>query len=294
MSKNITKHGVIIDEKIFKNGDGDNINGPCLIKLPDFIQNRLGKYYLYFAHHCGQYIRMAYSDDILGPYKLYQAGVLNVSNTPGFEHIASPDVVIDEDNKQIIMYYHCPYNNGKTPQSTFSAFSNDGLNFISNNVNILYPYFRYIKYENEEYGIAMHKPTSVILKKNKYDCNYAYIASILPHSRHTHTIQINGKLYVFFSMVGDCPEHILFAEIITLSHNDNIVISKYKSIIKPEFDYEHNLLIAYPSKYGKVVNKINQLRDPYVYIENDIVYILYTVCGENGIAICSTSTSYFT
>ena len=47
-----------------------NINGPSLLKVPDWIADPLGKYYLYFAHHKGEQIRMAYSDTITGPYKL--------------------------------------------------------------------------------------------------------------------------------------------------------------------------------------------------------------------------------
>ena len=38
---------------------GGNIQGPSLIKVPDWVENPLGKYYLYFADHRGTYIRMA-------------------------------------------------------------------------------------------------------------------------------------------------------------------------------------------------------------------------------------------
>ena len=37
---------------------GDNINGPSLIRVPDWIDNPLGRYYLYFANHKGRYIRL--------------------------------------------------------------------------------------------------------------------------------------------------------------------------------------------------------------------------------------------
>ncbi|MCD6520797.1 MAG: hypothetical protein J7M05_12845 [Anaerolineae bacterium] len=46
-----------LDESI-----GSNINGPSLIRVPLWIKNPLGKYYLYFASHHGQYIRLAYAD----------------------------------------------------------------------------------------------------------------------------------------------------------------------------------------------------------------------------------------
>jgi hypothetical protein len=36
---------------------GDNINGPSVIRIPDWLPNPLGKYYLYFAHHAGTCIR---------------------------------------------------------------------------------------------------------------------------------------------------------------------------------------------------------------------------------------------
>ena len=80
-----------------------NINGPSLVRVPDWVENPLGKYYLYFAHHRGSYIRLAYADDIIGPYTVYPGGALHRDNTvfKGCDHIASPDVHIDEDNKKI-------------------------------------------------------------------------------------------------------------------------------------------------------------------------------------------------
>ena len=39
---------------------GSNINGPSLIRVPDWIEDSLGKYYLYFADHKGDRIKLAY------------------------------------------------------------------------------------------------------------------------------------------------------------------------------------------------------------------------------------------
>src|SRR5262249_17714167 len=55
---------------------GDNINGPSLIRVPDWVEKPLGRYYLYFAHHDGRYIRLAYSDDLLGPWTMHRKGAL--------------------------------------------------------------------------------------------------------------------------------------------------------------------------------------------------------------------------
>jgi hypothetical protein len=42
---------------------GDNSNGPSVIKVPDWVPNKLGAFYMYFAHHRGMYIRLAYATD---------------------------------------------------------------------------------------------------------------------------------------------------------------------------------------------------------------------------------------
>jgi hypothetical protein len=53
---------------------GDNVNGPSLIRVPDWVRNPLGRYYLYFAHHQGTFIRLAYADDLSGPWRIHAAG----------------------------------------------------------------------------------------------------------------------------------------------------------------------------------------------------------------------------
>src|SRR5437764_11531401 len=60
---------------------GDDINGPSVIRVPAWIANPLGRYYLYFAHHKGRFIRMAYAADLAGPWKIYDPGVLDVKAT---------------------------------------------------------------------------------------------------------------------------------------------------------------------------------------------------------------------
>jgi hypothetical protein len=55
---------------------GDNINGPSLIRVPDWIADPLGRYYLYFAHHNGDYIRLASADDLAGSWTMHEPGVL--------------------------------------------------------------------------------------------------------------------------------------------------------------------------------------------------------------------------
>ena len=64
----------IIEPDMFTDSsDGRNINGPSMIRIPDWIPanrraNPNAQYYLYFGHHSGDYIRMAWSSNIEGPY----------------------------------------------------------------------------------------------------------------------------------------------------------------------------------------------------------------------------------
>ena len=51
---------------------GTNINGPSLIRAPDWLANPLGRYYLYFAHHNGSYIRLAVADTVEGPWRTHE------------------------------------------------------------------------------------------------------------------------------------------------------------------------------------------------------------------------------
>jgi len=72
------KENPIIRPEMLPEGDGENINGPSLIKVPDWIEKPLGKYYLYFSHHKGPHIRLAYADRLAGPWKVYGPGTLSV------------------------------------------------------------------------------------------------------------------------------------------------------------------------------------------------------------------------
>lgn len=68
-----------LDESLQAQASGDgyvNINWPSLIRVPDWINDPLGKYYLYFSHHKGDHIRLAYADDVRGPWRIYEPGVL--------------------------------------------------------------------------------------------------------------------------------------------------------------------------------------------------------------------------
>ena len=176
----------IIDQDLFDDlgveDEGDNINGPSLIRIPDWISpanraNPSAVYYLYFGDHVGDYIRMAWAENITGPWHLYQVGSnvargsrgvldnggrdINVGNGIVIEenHLASPDVHVDNENQRIIMYFHSgssTFFNGNemNGQFTWVATSPYGLDF--NNriepVRLAASYVRTFEHGNELYA----------------------------------------------------------------------------------------------------------------------------------------------
>ena len=79
-----------------------NLNGPSLIHVPAWLERLLGRYYLYFAHHRGTFIRRAYADRLSGPWHVYEPGTPQLSEAPScHDHVASPEVHVDDVRKEI-------------------------------------------------------------------------------------------------------------------------------------------------------------------------------------------------
>src|SRR5215470_15901899 len=164
---------------------GDNANGPTVIRVPSWIEHPLGRYYMYFAHHSGRFIRLAYADSLRGPWKVYEPGVLKVEDTafyrpqpdpidspPGaYTHIASPEVYIDEGRKRIVLWVHGVWTEGQRwperpaeatawmrqhgyAQFTQAAESNDGLRFRVRPAISKQSYLRVFQHQGEFYAIA--------------------------------------------------------------------------------------------------------------------------------------------
>ncbi|MEK7415043.1 MAG: hypothetical protein AAB263_17195 [Planctomycetota bacterium] len=52
---------------------------------------------------------MAYAHVLTGPWTIHEGGVLGLEQLPvKLDHIASPEIVVDERAKRITMYYHGP------------------------------------------------------------------------------------------------------------------------------------------------------------------------------------------
>ena len=81
---------------------GHNIQGPSLVRVPHWVAEPLGRYYLYFADHKGSYIRLAYADDLTGPWTVHRPGSLGIEES-GFP--ADPPPHTEDDLERVRQWY---------------------------------------------------------------------------------------------------------------------------------------------------------------------------------------------
>ena len=303
---------------------GSNINGPSLIKAPAWIKSPLGKYYLYFADHKGDRIKLAFAENLEGPWKIYTGGTLQLKDSHfltqrpeipddfdvnelgvrdvhrdhighipkkiddlTYPHIASPDIHVDEINQRIVMYYHGLDEFGL--QKTRVAVSNDGINFLARKKIVGWPYFRKFSYKDLDYAISMPG----VIYKNSGDLeDFTIVNQIMDEdTRHSAVMVDEDKLLIFYTRKGDKPERILLTTIDLTLPSPLWKTSKPIEVLKPEKEWEGASLPLYKSVASAINIPANQLRDPAIFIEDDKNYLLYSIRGENGIAIVEFSIS---
>lgn len=273
--------------------DGANINGPSLIRVPPWAPKPLGKYYLYFAHHGGKYIRLAYADSLNGPWKIHAGGVLSLAEAGFDDHVASPDVHVDNETRRIVMYYHghgAAYR-GLGFQPARVARSKDGLAFESWKQDLGDSYFRVFRWKSDCFALARlgkvyrakscAEPWAAAWEEGGIP--FAHHGGLLP--RHVAVLLEGDRLAVYFSRIGDAPEHLMVSEIKLDSDWKNWRASEPVTVLKPEESYEGVDLPVKISVGGLARGRVRELRDPAVYVEGDRKYLLYSVAGESGIAI---------
>lgn len=264
---------------------GDNINGPSLIRVPDWVEQPLGRYYLYFAHHDGHYIRLAYSNDLLGPWIIYGDGVLPLAQAGFAGHIASPDVHVDQARRQIRLYCHGSEtpSGGGGEQWTRVATSPDGLHFTALPELLGRPYFRVFQWQGYHHALAM---PGVFYRSRDGLRDFQEGPTLFSsHMRHT-ALKLDGSiLSVFYTNAGDCPERILLSTIDLTPDWMTWTASEPGVVLEPELPYEGGDLPRAPSKRGLSMEPVCQLRDPAIFREDGRTYLLYAVAGEHGIAM---------
>jgi hypothetical protein len=302
----------IIDESMLPEGPDlrESINGPSLIRVPSWVKNPLGKYYLYFANHTGKYIRLAYADNIEGPWKIYAPGALHLEDQKVItDHMASPEALIDDARKEIVLFYHgqTRENGEKQGQHAAAAVSTDGLHFTPLNQIVGMPYLRVFRHGNLWYSLVgsgelgvtadLHKPFATVGHIIGDDIvNALYPRDLngprLPTTgrerfsiRHIGTDTEGDRLIVYFSCVGQMPEHIMATVVDTSGPVATWRAKGLLDVLKPELAWEGAAVPEAHSVGGKSSHLENSLRDPAVFRENGQAWLLYAAAGEHGLGI---------
>lgn len=297
---------------------GTNVQGPSLIRVPEWLPDPLGKYYLYFADHKGSYIRLAYADELTGPWRIYEPGTLQLEQShfrigpaevpdkvreeialggwaPGpvegvpdaldsatKPHIASPDVHVREDRREIVMYYH-----GLEDfrfQRTRVATSKDGIHFEARGPLLATSYLRAFQHDGQWYSLSM--PGIFNRSKDGISGFEAGGVRLFPNTmRHSALLKRGDTLYVFWSRVGDTPEHILLTKVDISGDWSTWSASDPLSVLSPQERWEGADRPLVPSVRDAINVRVNQLRDPAIFQEDGRIYLLYSVAGEAGIGI---------
>jgi hypothetical protein len=265
---------------------GANINGPSLIRVPAWVEKPLGAYYLYFADHNGKYIRLAYADRLEGPWRIHRPGTLRLADSHFTDHIASPEVLVDEERRQIRLYYH-----GLTPeersQHTRVALSRDGLRFeaVREPVARGSAYWRLFRYDGWWYALAM---PGRLWRSRDGLTPFEPGPQLVPTSPtqvHNAVLREGERLTVFYTRAKDAPERILTSQVALTPDWQTWRPTAPEECLAPETPWEGADLPLTPGKIGAVDRPIRALRDPAIFQEAGKTYLLYAVRGESGLAI---------
>lgn len=288
--------------------DDNNINGPSLIRVPEWVERPLGRYYLYFASHTGRAIQMAYADELTGPWRFYEGGVLSLADSlfatepPNvmdlhpiakgmiyaglddfYPHIASPDVVVDGKTRTIRLYYHGRTLNGL--QLSRVAVSADGVSFTPQEPLIGRPYVRAFRFDGWWYALGM---PGYLFRSRSGLGDWQHGPNLFPETsvRHTALLCRGQTLFVFWSQIGDRPERIKLSTVdLSPLWHYWALSDETLEVRRPERPWEGAAYPLEPSHAGAVFQPVNQLRDPAVFVEDGVVYLAYAIAGEHGIAI---------
>jgi len=302
----------IIDIANYPGLDG-NANGPTLIAAPDWLRNPPAKYLLYFAHHEGLSITLATSDKLTGPWHIQSSKALTLEDslfvtTPPvdvdlhpearafiaagadgyYPHIASPDVRVDPESQQLVLYYHGRMHNGL--QRTRVALSNDATGFEAQDEILGLPYFRVFRHQDWYYAIAM--PGQLYRSRDGLrDFEQGPRITSEP-IRHHALLWHDEKWYFFWTRAGDAPERILVSMLDTRQDWHHWRLAESFEVHRPARAWEGAELPNKPSRLGSCMQRVNQLRDPAIFEENGRIYLLYSIAGEQGIGIGELKTAF--
>ena len=278
---------------------GDNINGPSLVVRPDWAPGP-GRYMLYFAHHMGRYIRLAFADVLTGPWHIHEPGVLPLAETPFaqtppdvpqpqwavdlgvdglYPHLASPDVHVDDESQCFTMWVHGLADHGE--QETYRACSVNGLDWTIIGPAIHQTYIRAFRHGARWWAIG-HGGQAMALTDDETILG-AYLLG--PNVRHCGVWVAGDRLHIFYTRIGDAPERILHRSfVLGRDMEDWAPLSDEVEVLRPERAWEGAELPVRPSIIGATA-LAHELRDPFIFEDNGAIYMIYAGGGEAALGL---------
>ncbi|MGD9903757.1 MAG: hypothetical protein AB7U83_09815 [Vicinamibacterales bacterium] len=298
---------------------GGNVNGPTVIRVPDWVERPLGRFYMYFANHMGTYIRLAHADAPTGPWRIHEPGVVRVEDTAFhrpppdppetladfYTHVASPEVWVDDANRRLVLWVHGWWTNGERwpadpaaarawatanryGQFTQAATSRDGLQFALQPAITRTSYLRVFEHDGRFYGVSrLGRLSRAVDPLAPFELgpdpfrDTAYAGRV----RHVALWRRGGRLHVFFTAIGDAPERVLVSTIELAGDWQAWRAGPPRDVLGPDAAYECAERPVAPSLPGDVDTPVRQLRDPFVFEDAGRAYLFYATCGEQGIAV---------
>lgn len=302
---------------------GGNVNGPTVIRVPAWLPNPLGRYYMYFANHMGDFIRLAYADRVTGPWRIHEPGVLHVRDTAFYReppdpqatladfytHVASPEILLDAPSRRVVLWSHGWWTNGERwPESlpaarawarekvygqfTQAAVSTDGRHFSVQAPITKTSYLRVFRRGTSYYGVSRlgtvsrsADPLGTFETGPSLFRESAYAGRV----RHVGLVVRGDRLFVFFTGIGDAPERVLMSTVDLSPDWATWHASAPREVLAPAAAYECVDLPNVPSEAGDIDTAARQIRDPFVFEDDGRTYLFYATCGEQGIAAAEIS-----
>jgi hypothetical protein len=205
-------------------------------------------------------------------------------------HIASPEVVVDNHNKQLVMFFHGQRDS--LSQVSAAAVSTDGLNFKALDNRVGAVYLRSFDYQGNYYFLAA---PGILYRSDSLLGDYVPRSKSLfgTDIRHSAVSLQGDKLTLVFSRAGDAPERLLLSTV-DLSKADwnDWAPTQAVEIMRAEQAWEGADLPALKSLRGETTVRSNDLRDPDLFIDTDgQQYLLYVGGGEQAIGIARLNKS---
>ncbi|MEE8129751.1 MAG: hypothetical protein V3T48_05660, partial [Vicinamibacterales bacterium] len=142
-------------------------------------------------------------------------------------------------------------------------------------------------FQHDGYTYAMSMPGQFYRSRNPLGGFEAGPRLFNPSMRHAALLQQGDTLLVFWTQVGQVPEHIKLSTIDLSGDWMNWSETDGVEVLRPEHDWEGADAPLEPSVRSTAYGHVNQLRDPAIFEDADSgrVFLLYAVAGESGIAI---------